>query len=178
MAPDSPDSDSQALPWDHFLIGVNYWLKRKAMYLWKHFSASEVQEEFEQIAGLNVEAVRFPLLWEDFQPERYRIDVRQMNNLEKVLEIAADLKLSCVPTLFTGHMSGYTWLPHWALDVGDNQTRFPIISNDSVVNRRIRAIFSDPAMFDAQLLQAGTLAEAFAKHPAVLFWDLGNESSS
>jgi endo-1,4-beta-mannosidase len=167
------------LPWDHFVLGVNYWPKRKAMYWWKHFSADEVRQEFEQIKDLNLEVVRFSLLWEDFQPERYKVDVRQMNNLEKVLEIAADLKLRCVPTLFTGHMSGYNWLPHWALELtGPNQTPFVIVSNDSVLDRQVKSIFSDPALIEAQELQARTLAEAFAKHPAILFWDLGNETSN
>src|SRR5229473_388825 len=167
------------LPWDHFVLGVNYWPKRKAMYWWKHFSADEVRQEFEQIKDLNLEVVRFSLLWEDFQPERYKVDVRQMNNLEKVLEIAADLKLRCVPTLFTGHMSGYNWLPHWALELtGPNQTPFAIVSNDTVVDRQVKSIFSDPALIEAQELQARTLAEAFAKHPAILFWDLGNETSN
>ncbi|HLY64927.1 MAG TPA: cellulase family glycosylhydrolase [Chloroflexota bacterium] len=167
------------LPWERFLLGVNYWPVRKAMYWWKYFSADEVRQDFELIKQLNLEAVRFSLLWEDFQPERYKIDVRQMNNLERVLEIADDLKLRCVPTLFTGHMSGYNWLPHWALELGgDNQTPFPIVSNEAVVNRQVKSIFSDPAMVEAQELQARTLAEAFAKHPAVLFWDLGNETSN
>src|SRR5579883_1385853 len=166
-------------PWDHFVVGVNYWPKRKAMYWWKYFSADEVVQEFEQIKELHLEAVRFALLWEDFQPERYRVDVKQMNNLEKVLQIADDLKLRCVPTLFTGHMSGYNWLPHWALDVASpNQTRFPIVSNETVVDRAVRPLFADPAMLEAQELQARTLAEAFGQHPAILFWDLGNETSN
>src|SRR5438105_2266360 len=165
-------------PWGHFLIGVNYWPKRKAMYWWKHFWAPEVVEEFEQIKELNVEAVRFFLLWEDFQPERYRVDVKQMNNLERVLQIADDLKLRCVPTLFTGHMSGYNWLPHWALDLAAaNQTRFPIVSNETVVDRGVRSMFADESMLEAQALQARTLADAFGDHPAILYWDLGNAPS-
>lgn len=149
------------------------------MYWWKHFSADEVRQEFEQIKQLRLEAVRISLLWEDFQPERWKVDVRQMNNLEKVLEIADDLHLRCVPTLFTGHMSGYNWLPHWTLELsGPNQTPFAIVSNDSVVDRQVKSIFSDPDLVEAQELQARTLAEAFAKHPALLFWDLGNESSN
>ncbi len=171
-------AEQPSLPFDHFLLGVNYWPKRKAMYWWKNFSVDEVHQEFEQIKDLNLEVVRISLLWEDFQPERYRVDVKQMNNLERVLEIADDLKLRIVPTLFTGHMSGYNWLPHWVTEMGDNQSRFPIVTNDSVTNRRIKSIFADPAILEAQLLLAGNLADAFAKHPALLFWDLGNETSN
>ncbi|MDE3076632.1 MAG: cellulase family glycosylhydrolase [Chloroflexota bacterium] len=167
-----------ALPWDHFLVGVNYWPQRKAMYWWKHFSIDEVRQDFERIKQLGLEAVRFSLLWEDFQPERYKVDLKQMNNLEQVLEAADDLKLRAVPTLFTGHMSGHNWLPHWVTEMGDNQSRFPIVTNEGVTNRRIRALFADPAMLEAQLLHASSLANAFAKHPAILFWDLGNESSN
>lgn len=178
MTPE-PGTQKPELPWDHFLIGVNYWPKRKAMYWWKHFSAEEVRQEFEQIKELNIEAVRFSLLWEDFQPERYKMDVRQMNNLEKVLQIADDLKLRCVPTLFTGHMSGYNWMPHWTLELGgDNQSPFAIVSNEMLVNRQIKSIFMDEGLIQAQELQAQTLAGAFAKHPAILFWDLGNETSN
>ena len=167
------------LPWDHFVVGVNYWPRFKAMYWWKHFSTDEVRQEFEQIKQLNIEAVRFSLLWDDFQPERDRIDVKQMNNLEKVLQIADDLNLRCVPTLFTGHMSGYNWLPYWSLDLSArNQSRFPIVSNETVVDRRIRPLFADESMMNAQMLQARTLAEAFGDHPAILFWDLGNEMSN
>ncbi|MBV8085981.1 MAG: hypothetical protein JO247_14325, partial [Chloroflexi bacterium] len=159
---------------------VNYWPKRKAMYWWKHFSAAEVLEEFEQIRELNIEAVRIALLWEDFQPERYRVDVKQMNNLEKVLQIADDLKVRIVPALFTGFMSGYNWLPHWALEVTDaNQTRFPIVSNETVVDRRVKPLFGDDrSILEAELLQARTLAGAFGQHPAILFWDLGNQLSN
>ena len=166
------------LPFDHFVVGVNYWPQRSAMYWWKNFSAGEVQREFEQIKELSLEAVRISLLWEDFQPERQRVDVKQMNNLERVLQLADDLGLRVVPVLFTGHMSGCNWLPYWATEIGDNPSRFTTIVNDSVANRFTRHIFSDPAMVEAQELQARVLAGAFAQHPAILFWDLGNESSN
>ncbi|MGH2470122.1 MAG: hypothetical protein ACRDGF_08610, partial [Chloroflexota bacterium] len=144
----------QPLPFDHFVLGVNYWPQRSAMYWWKNFSVDEVEREFEQIKGLNLEAVRISLLWEDFQPERQRVDVKQMNNLERVLQIADDLKLRVVPVLFTGHMSGCNWLPHWATEIGDNPSRFATIVNDSVANRFTRPLFSEPAMVEAQELQA------------------------
>jgi len=33
-----------------FVLGVNYWPRRKAMYWWSQFEAGEVREEFEIIA--------------------------------------------------------------------------------------------------------------------------------
>jgi hypothetical protein len=44
---------------DHpFILGVNYWPRRKAMYWWSDFDAGEVQEEFEIIASLGIGLVR------------------------------------------------------------------------------------------------------------------------
>ena len=34
---------------DPFLLGVNYWPRRKAMYWWAEFDAAEVREEFAMI---------------------------------------------------------------------------------------------------------------------------------
>ena len=33
-----------------FILGVNYWPRRKAMYWWSQFEAGEVREEFEIVA--------------------------------------------------------------------------------------------------------------------------------
>ena len=41
-----------------FVLGVNYWPRRKAMYWWSQFGATEVQEEFEVIKGLGLHLVR------------------------------------------------------------------------------------------------------------------------
>jgi endo-1,4-beta-mannosidase len=51
-----------------FILGVNYWPRRKAMYWWSDFDAGQVQEEFEIVAGLGIGLVRLFLLWEDWQP--------------------------------------------------------------------------------------------------------------
>ena len=53
-----------------FLVGINYWPRRKAMYWWKDFERDEVAEEFDVIAGLGLRLVRIFLLWEDFSPPR------------------------------------------------------------------------------------------------------------
>jgi len=37
-----------------FILSVNYWPRRKAMYWWSQFEAGEVREEFEIIAELGL----------------------------------------------------------------------------------------------------------------------------
>ena len=40
---------------DPFILGVNYWPRRKAMYWWPDFDAGEVREEFADLeTGLSV----------------------------------------------------------------------------------------------------------------------------
>ena len=43
---------------DPFVLGVNYWPRRKAMYWWREFDAGEVKDEFAQIADLGLRVVR------------------------------------------------------------------------------------------------------------------------
>ena len=61
---------------DPFVLGVNYWPRRKAMYWWSNFDAGEVREEFATIRELGMSLVRIFLLWDDFQPapDAVRID--------------------------------------------------------------------------------------------------------
>jgi hypothetical protein len=51
-----------------FLLGVNYWSTRKAMYWWSDFDAGKEREEFTIINELGLSLVRIFLLWNDFQP--------------------------------------------------------------------------------------------------------------
>lgn len=159
-----------------FLIGVNYWPRRKAMYWWKDFQRSEVEEEFEQITDLNLRLVRIFLLWEDFQPAPGEMDAHSLNNLKGVLEIAAQLGLRVIPTLFTGHMSGANWIPSWALR-GERRSdsRFPLISAGEVVKVGIRDIFEDELMLEAQLFQIRSVVSALKDYTALFAWDLANE---
>ena len=51
-----------------FVLGVNYWPRRKAMAWWSEFDAGEGREEFTLIRELGLRLVRIFLLWDDWQP--------------------------------------------------------------------------------------------------------------
>lgn len=159
-----------------FLAGVNYWPRRKAMYWWKDFQRSEVEEEFQQIRGLHLSLVRIFLLWEDFQPAPQEMDPHSLDNLKEVLEIATQLGLRVMPTLFTGHMSGVNWIPSWAL--GGERTsdsRFPLVSSGEIRKVGIRDIFEDELMLEAELFQIRSVVSALKGYGALFAWDLANE---
>jgi len=161
---------------DHFLIGVNYWPRTKAMFWWKEFDPEEVRADMAEIAALNLEGVRIFLLWEDFMPTPERVDPRMLERLRQVLDLAAVNGLRVIVTLFTGHMSGVNWLPPWLLD-GERESdpRFRLIAGGRVVKSRIRDLYEDPFALAAQVRMLEAAAEAVGDHPALLAWDLGNE---
>ena len=163
-------------PSDRFLLGVNYWPRRKAMWWWKRFQGPEVAREFRQIASLRLQLVRLFLLWEDFQPAQDEVDRQALSNLRTVLNIAHAYGLQVMPTLIVGHMSGPNWLPSWALTDERARSRMRLtISSGRVSARRPRDLYSDDLMLAAQSLLAREVASTVAGHPALYGWDLGNE---
>src|SRR3954466_1095900 len=105
----------QLMAAEPFIMGVNYWPPRKAMYWWSQFDAGEVREEFAMVREVGLTHLRFFLLWESFQPSPDRVDAAALGNLRTVCDIAAEQGLKLQPTFFTGHMSGPNWAPDWLL---------------------------------------------------------------
>jgi endo-1,4-beta-mannosidase len=160
-----------------FSVGINYWPRRSAMAMWRRFDPGEVREDFARIAELGLDAVRFFLRWDDFQPSPDTIDATMLARLETVANIAAEAGLQTMPTLFTGHMSGVNWLPSWTLDRSTPHGRFRTISEAGESPYGIGDFYTGP-LLDAQLLFARAAGERLRHHPAVLAWDLGNEFSN
>ena len=145
---------------------------------WSQFERAEVAADFARIAGSGLDSVRVFLKWEDFQPAPDEVDRAMVERLVTVADLAGELGLSLVPTLFTGHMSGVNWIPAWALGGSDGDDRFRVVSGGRVVSAGLRNWYTDAAIGDAQTLLAAEVATALAGHDAVWAWDLGNENSN
>ena len=157
-----------------FSLGINYWPRRSAMQMWRRFDAGEIREDFARIAGFGLDAVRFFLRWDDFQPAPDAIDETMLSRLEAVADLAAHAGLRTMPTLFCGHMSGVNWLPAWSLDPTTPHGRFRTICGDSESVYGIGDFYTGE-LLDAQLLFARAVGQRLREHPAVIAWDLGNE---
>lgn len=160
-----------------FVLGVNYWPRRKAMYWWSDFDEVEVREEFSLIADLGLRLVRLFLLWDDWQPTPDAVRPSALNNLEKVADIAADLGLKLDVTFFTGHMSGPNWAPGWMLL--PNEPLPPrvrqLVSGGRVVDCGYRNPYSDPLVLGAAQRLVKEVVMHLREHPAIGVWNLGNE---
>jgi len=161
-----------------FLLGVNYWPRRSAMYMWERFDLGEIREDMAHIKALGLDLVRFFLRWDDFQPEPDVMDGTMLRRFDAVMQTIADAGLRAMPTLFCGHMSGVNWLPRWALDPATPHGRFRTISQGATLAHGIGDFYHDPALLDAQERFARAVGQRAREHPALYCWDLGNEFSN
>ncbi|MBV9718668.1 MAG: beta-galactosidase [Candidatus Eremiobacteraeota bacterium] len=161
-----------------FLLGINYWPRRNAMYMWDRFDSEAVREDMARVKELGLDVVRFFLMWEAFQPAPNEMNPRALRQFDDFMQIVADAKLRAMPTLFCGHMSGVNWLPPWTLERETTHGRFRTIAAGSVVDRRIGDFYADPELLRAQVFFAQRVGERLRDHPALFAWDLGNEFSN
>src|SRR3989304_1318460 len=100
---------------DDFILGVNYWPRRKAMHWWSEFDPVEVRAEFDLIAELGLRVGRVLLRWGDGRPQPETVSPQAVADLQQVCEIADERGLKLNVAFFTGHMSGPSWVPGWML---------------------------------------------------------------
>lgn len=161
-----------------FLLGINYWPRHSAMYMWERFDLGEIREDFARIRSLGLSVVRFFIMWDDFQPESGRMDPAMLARFDSVMSALADAKLHGMPTFFTGHMSGVNYLPEWALDRSRPHGRFRTFT------RGMRELpwgcgdFYSGPLLDAARLHVRAVGERCRGHEALYMWDLGNEFSN
>lgn len=160
---------------DPFVLGVNYWPRRKAMSWWSDFDAGEVRDEFALIRELGLTLVRLFLLWDDFQPSPEAVDASALKHLTEVCDLAAAYDLALDITFFTGHMSGPNWAPHWLLEGPQPARVRQVVSRGQIVAGGYRNPFSDPISLNAERLLITTVVGALKDHPSVGMWNLGNE---
>lgn len=165
-------------PMARFLLGINYWPVRTAMYAWERFDLGVLREDLARMKGLGLDVVRFFLLWEAFAPEPDTIDARALNRFADAMDAIAAAGLRAMPTLFCGHMSGVNWLPGWALDLAAPHGRFRTIAGRSTSPFGSGDFYADPFLLDAQVRFARAAGERVREHPALFAWDLGNEFSN
>jgi endo-1,4-beta-mannosidase len=137
-----------------FELGVNYWPRRRAMWMWKELDLAEVRDEMAHIRALGFDVVRFFALTEDFLPAPMTVARAQVDALVAVARAAADAGLRSVPTLVTINMSGRMWWPAWMVE---------------------RDIYGDPLVLRSQALLVERCARALAGDRSIRAFDLSNE---
>lgn len=158
-----------------FILGVNYWPRRKAMSFWQDFDSGEVKDEFSLIRELGLKMVRIFLFWEDFQPSPHQVSKQSINDLLKVADIAHDLGLGLNVTFFTGHMSGPNWAPEWMLEGPAQPGAKPLVSGGRVRDSGMLNPYTDPKVLGAERMLIERVVGELRSHPGVCLYNLGNE---
>jgi endo-1,4-beta-mannosidase len=142
-----------------FELGLNYWPRHAAMYMWREPDLAEVRDEMAHIADIGFDVVRVFALTQDFLPGSETVAADRVEHLVDVVNAAAEEGLRVVPTFVVINMSGRIWWPGWML--GDDGTP--------------RDLFEDPELLAAQELLVETCARALAGQPAIRAYDIANE---
>src|SRR5450756_573793 len=142
-----------------FELGVNYWPRRSAMWMWREFDLGEVREDMAQIASIGFDVVRFFALTRDFLPEPMCVAPEMVERLTQVALDAKVAGIKAMPTLITINMSGRFWWPDWMTDAHGNHAD----------------LFSDPEILRSQALLVDTCAHALAGDDSIRAFDLSNE---
>lgn len=142
-----------------FELGINYWPRRRAMYMWREFDLAEVRDELAHIADIGFDTVRVFALTQDFLPGPGKVATDMVARLVDVARVAGDAGLKVVPTLIVLNMSGRIWWPPWMLDP----------------QGRPADLFRDPSMLRSQALLAAACARALAGDASIRAIDISNE---
>jgi endo-1,4-beta-mannosidase len=160
-----------------FILGVNYWPQRTAMFMWRQFDRSSIKEDMATIGELGFSCLSIFPLWEHFQPTPKIVPPAMLDQLVEFLEMAGDRNLKVMVTLFTGHMNGLNWLPPWMLLASTERSQYKVFSMDKVRTNKIMNQYADSEIMEAQIFFLRELTNAVSGHPALYAWNLGNEPS-
>ena len=160
-----------------FILGVNYWPQKTAMFMWRDFHKEVVDEDMEIVKSLGLSCIRIYLLWEDFQPTPKTVPTVMLDRLVEVLDTAAEKNIKVVVTLFTGHACSMNWLPPWMLLASTERGQYQVFSLEKVRSNKIRNPYAEAEIMEAQIYFLMELTNAICGHPALFSWDLGNEPS-
>ena len=142
-----------------FELGLNYWPRRRAMYMWRELDLGEVRHDMAHIASMGFDVVRVFVLMEDFLPRPGTVATEMVDRLVAVSQSAKDAGLAVVPTLIVLNMSGRIWWPAWMLDT----------------HGRPASLYTDACVLESQRLLVEACAHALAGDDAIRAFDLANE---
>ncbi|MEU9190042.1 glycosyl hydrolase [Streptomyces sp. NPDC048484] len=138
-------------------FGVNYTPRRGWFHSWHDFDPAHAREDLAQIAGLGLDHVRVFHLWPLLQPNRTLIRTTAVDQLVRLVDLAAEAGLDVLVDGVQGHLSSFDFYPEW--------TR----------GWHHRNVFTDPEAVEAQAELLRVLGRALADRPNLIGLQLGNE---
>lgn len=88
------------------VVGCVYIPSGKGFRLWSDWDSATLDEDLARIRAEGLEAIRFFVLWRDFEPESGRYEARAFARLRDFVAAADRHELLCVPSLLTIFVNG------------------------------------------------------------------------
>ena len=156
-------------------IGLDYQPSSTGPFLWQAFDAVEVAGDLALIAAAGFREVRVGLAWDSFMPDARGVDRRRLGELDTLLGAAQTLGLGVIPVLFAQAHGDCVLLPRRAVSRRRRRSGVRVLSDGLIEPGGPRDAWTDPLMLELADRWARTMAAAFANHPAVVAWDLGDD---
>jgi hypothetical protein len=144
----------------HVRFGANYVPTKTWWYLWQNWDADEVRRDLDDVAALGMDHVRIQLLWPEFQPNANAVSSQNIERLVELLDVAEEHGLDVEVTVLDGQLSGFLFVPAYLIDNADGH---------------VRNFVTDAGLIRVQERLFTALADAIAKHPRFLGFDIANE---
>jgi len=165
---------------DNFMIGCNYWDSAHGTDMWRYFDADVVENDFKNLKKTGSKYLRVFPNWRDFQPlhtqragsgvfngyafeddtepsNPYGLDENMLKNFRTMCDLALKYEYKLIVAVVTGWMSGRLFAP-------------PALENLNIV--------TDPTALRMQERFITGFVEYIKDHPAIEYWDLGNECNN
>jgi len=138
-----------------FLLGVNYWLRRLNIRMWRDWNEDFIREDVAKMRELSIRAARAFIKCKDFANDYGNVKLEALEKLRRFLDILWKHGIQAFVTFLVGHMSGKNWRIPW--------TDFDKIYTPEAVARTVRFVEQ--------------VVSALKDHPSVAGWILSNELS-
>ncbi|AEH51033.1 glycoside hydrolase 5 family protein [Pseudothermotoga thermarum] len=139
-----------------FLLGINYWSRSGAMYMWEdeYFNEEVIENEIIEMKNLGMNICRSFLFLPTFFPKPNKISEKHVERYLKFLNLCEEHGLKTLLTFIVGHMSGENFDPPF---------------------RNQRDLYMDEFMLQQQCFFVKSIVEKVRSSPAVYGYILSNE---
>jgi hypothetical protein len=135
-------------------IGFNYHPSAQGCQYWQQWAPAAIEHDFQRMAQLGFNTVRFFVFWADFEPVVGQYDQVALVRLRSMVDLADRYGLACIPSLLTIWMNGQLFDLPW---------------------RAGRDLWRDAEMVAREEAYVACIARTLADAHNIVAYDLGDE---
>ncbi|MGE7217417.1 beta-galactosidase trimerization domain-containing protein [Priestia koreensis] len=93
--------------------GFNYHPSMAGCHYWVDWNEEEIREDFQIMSEKGFNIVRFFIFWKDFEPSAGSYNQTSFLRLKRLVELAQEYSLECIPSILTIWMNGQLFDLPW-----------------------------------------------------------------